>query len=149
MKIAHTKDRRLALRLGRALENQRLFHDVSYEKRLIDSNSEIYQFNEHFLSVLSQNAPSSGTLTVSSMESNNSDHDSASSLLVRHNPQNYRFRLSLASLQQQDVELFASGVFTELTRCYTSTCAVSREPCYSPSCPKKLVEEQKVCVCIN
>lgn len=42
--IIKTTDRNLALLLGRALDAQRLFHDVTYEHRLRDSPSEVYQF---------------------------------------------------------------------------------------------------------
>ncbi|KAF8457461.1 CNH domain-containing protein [Terfezia claveryi] len=42
--IIKTTDRNLALLLGRSLDAQRLFHDVTYEHRLRDSGSEVYQF---------------------------------------------------------------------------------------------------------
>lgn len=44
--IIKTADRNLALLLGRALDAQKLFHDVDYELRLRDSPSEVYQFKE-------------------------------------------------------------------------------------------------------
>ena len=44
--IIRTTDRNLALLLGRALDAQKLFHDVTYEHRLRDSPTEIYQFRE-------------------------------------------------------------------------------------------------------
>lgn len=44
--VIKTPDRNLALLLGRALDAQRFFHDVTYEHRLRDSDSEVYQFNE-------------------------------------------------------------------------------------------------------
>lgn len=136
MNIARIQDRRLALRLGRALEYQRLFHDVVYERRLIDSDAESYCFHEQFISALSLNAQSSGTLTVSGSDSP-SDHDSSSSLHVSHSRQNYDPYVTFASLRRQDIDLFPNGVFTEFTRCYTPLCAVTQFPCYSPSCPKK------------
>lgn len=42
--IIKTTDRNLALLLGRSLDAQRLFHDVTYEHRLRDSQYEVYQF---------------------------------------------------------------------------------------------------------
>lgn len=42
--IIKTNDRNLALLLGRALDAQRLFHDVTYEHRLRDTHTEVYQF---------------------------------------------------------------------------------------------------------
>ncbi|CAN6672251.1 RHO1 GDP-GTP exchange protein 2 [Trichomonascus vanleenenianus] len=44
--IIKTPDRNLALLLGRALDAQKFFHDVTYDHRLRDTNSEVYQFNE-------------------------------------------------------------------------------------------------------
>ncbi|KAK9768512.1 RHO1 GDP-GTP exchange protein 2 [Basidiobolus ranarum] len=45
-KIIHTKDRALALNVGRALDSQKFFHDVTYEHRLRDSADEFYEFRE-------------------------------------------------------------------------------------------------------
>jgi hypothetical protein len=42
--IIKTTDRNLALLLGRALDAQKFFHDVTYDHRLRDSGSELYQF---------------------------------------------------------------------------------------------------------
>lgn len=44
--ILQTRDRNLALLLGRALDAQKFFHDVTYDNRLRDSQNEVYQFNE-------------------------------------------------------------------------------------------------------
>ncbi|KAL5598940.1 hypothetical protein BROUX41_003741 [Berkeleyomyces rouxiae] len=44
--IIRTTDRNLALLLGRALDAQKFFHDVTYEHRLRDSQNELYQFKE-------------------------------------------------------------------------------------------------------
>ena len=44
--IIKTTDRNLALLLGRALDAQKFFHDVTYDHRLRDSSQEIYQFRE-------------------------------------------------------------------------------------------------------
>jgi hypothetical protein len=44
--IIKTTDRNLALLLGRALDAQKFFHDVTYEHRLRDSPTEMYQFRE-------------------------------------------------------------------------------------------------------
>ena len=42
--IIKTADRNLALLLGRALDAQKFFHDVTYDHRLRDSANELYQF---------------------------------------------------------------------------------------------------------
>ena len=44
--IIKTTDRNLALLLGRALDAQKFFHDVTYDHRLRDSAQEIFQFRE-------------------------------------------------------------------------------------------------------
>ena len=44
--IIKTTDRNLALLLGRALDAQKLFHDVTYDHRLRDATQELYQFRE-------------------------------------------------------------------------------------------------------
>ncbi len=44
--IIKTTDRNLALLLGRALDAQKFFHDVTYDHRLRDSPTELYQFRE-------------------------------------------------------------------------------------------------------
>lgn len=44
--IIKTPDRNLALLLGRALDAQKMFHDVTYDHRLRDNPHEVYQFKE-------------------------------------------------------------------------------------------------------
>lgn len=44
--IMQTTDRNLALLLGRSLDAQRFFHDVTYDHRLRDSSAEVYQLRE-------------------------------------------------------------------------------------------------------
>ncbi|KAL4961796.1 putative Rho guanyl nucleotide exchange factor (Rom2) [Aspergillus stella-maris] len=53
--IIKTTDRNLSLLLGRALDAQKLFHDVTYDHRLRDASGELYQFKE----TLGEEAPSS------------------------------------------------------------------------------------------
>ncbi|RCH89004.1 RHO1 GDP-GTP exchange protein 2, partial [Rhizopus stolonifer] len=146
--ILGTVDRQLALRVGRALEMQRFFHDVNYEKRLIDDIIEIYQFNEllfhtnHESSTThsSSNTDQSTTLTSHSVTSTiinsytsddddfdeDDDHNSLSTetTTATHSP----------NLQK---ELLPNGVYTELTHCYTPTCYDNVYPCYSYTCPKR------------
>ena len=47
--IIKTTDRNLALLLGRALDAQKFFHDVTYDHRLRDSATEIFQFRESLM----------------------------------------------------------------------------------------------------
>lgn len=44
--VIKTPDRNLALLLGRALDAQKFFHDVTYDHRLRDNPAEVYQFKE-------------------------------------------------------------------------------------------------------
>ncbi|GFN17907.1 RHO1 GDP-GTP exchange protein 2 [Aspergillus tubingensis] len=53
--IIKTMDRNLALLLGRALDAQKFFHDVTYDHRLRDAPGELYQFKE----TMGEEAPSS------------------------------------------------------------------------------------------
>ena len=44
MTILKTKDRNVCILIGRALDAQGFFHDVSWTSRLRDSGNELYQF---------------------------------------------------------------------------------------------------------
>ncbi|KAI9282533.1 hypothetical protein BY458DRAFT_428538 [Sporodiniella umbellata] len=43
--ILYTKDRNLAIKVGRSLASQRIFHDVCYETQLEDSSEHLYEFS--------------------------------------------------------------------------------------------------------
>ncbi len=53
--IIKTTDRNLALLLGRALDAQKFFHDVTYDHRLRDSATEVFQFRESLMEDSSTN----------------------------------------------------------------------------------------------
>ena len=53
--IIKTTDHNLALLLGRALDAQKFFHDVTYEHRLRHSSTEIYQFRGELMEDSSNN----------------------------------------------------------------------------------------------
>lgn len=53
--IIKTTDRNLALLLGRALDAQKFFHDVTYDHRLRDSSTEVFQFRESLMEDSSTN----------------------------------------------------------------------------------------------
>ena len=53
--IIKTTDRNLALLLGRALDAQKLFHDVTYDHRLRDAPGEFYEFREALMEDPSNN----------------------------------------------------------------------------------------------
>ena len=59
--IIKTPDRNLALLLGRALDAQKLFHDVTYDHRLRDNPNEIYQFKERLTAPYINDNPVTGS----------------------------------------------------------------------------------------
>ncbi|KAH6651857.1 CNH domain-containing protein [Truncatella angustata] len=62
--IIRTTDRNLALLLGRALDAQKFFHDVTYEHRLRDSSSEMYQFRETLMDEPDDKPPVNGVFVL-------------------------------------------------------------------------------------
>ncbi|PHH74338.1 hypothetical protein CDD82_4977 [Ophiocordyceps australis] len=62
--ILRTTDRNLALLLGRALDAQKFFHDVTYEHRLRDSQSEMYQFRESLMEEPEEKSPVNGVFVL-------------------------------------------------------------------------------------
>lgn len=61
--IMQTTDRNLALLLGRSLDAQKFFHDVTYEHRLRDSTDEVYQFRE---TLVEEGSEVNGVFTLTS-----------------------------------------------------------------------------------
>ncbi|CAO3681691.1 unnamed protein product [Rhizopus microsporus] len=110
--ILHTRDRKLALRVGMSLASQKLFHDVCYETRLVDSIAYLYEFSFNNQTIYQQQSDS-----LSEIESNRSFNEQP--VVMENNTIN--------------------GVFTELTYCYSPTCWDNR-PCYSPTCPKRIMQ---------
>ncbi|KAG8901264.1 RHO1 GDP-GTP exchange protein 2, partial [Tulasnella sp. 408] len=90
--IIRTTDRKVALLLGRSLDEQRFFHDVTYDHPLRDSSQEIYQFKDRLPIPLIQNEMVSAVPMASLSRSSKGEDPSP------------------------------SGVFTFLTDCYSPTC---------------------------
>lgn len=110
-----TKDRNLALLVGRALDAQKFFHDVNYEHRLRDSPNELYQFRE-FVNHRQQS---------DSADQEEDDGEDGKSTVI------------FVGRSDSEDEHIPHGVFTLLTDCYSPTC--SRENlCYSVFCPRRL-----------
>jgi RHO1 GDP-GTP exchange protein 1/2 len=134
--IIKTTDRNLALLLGRALDAQKFFHDVTYDHRLRDSSAEIYQFRTQLRSPFvsgelvedrsEDQSELSGLMSQSSLAQD--DTDPSSPIPTR--------------LETDDIPL-PSGVFTLLTDCYSPTC--SRDAlCYSIACPRRLEQQARL-----
>ncbi|KAF8967665.1 CNH domain-containing protein [Flammula alnicola] len=159
--IIKTTDRNLALLLGRALDAQKFFHDVTYDHRLRDSANELYQFRTKLPSpfvsgelgeqgqggvgILPDNALFNGSNSHAFFEGGTPDttpggagvspSPSPASPLVQTRPRK-------DSVTSDEVPL-PSGVFTLLTDCYSPTC--SRDQlCYSIACPRRLEQQARL-----
>ncbi|KAK7025031.1 Rho guanyl-nucleotide exchange factor [Favolaschia claudopus] len=146
-RIAHiikTTDRNLALLLGRALDAQKFFHDVTYDHRLRDSVVELYQFRVKLPSPFG-----SGELTI--------EGGAGGQKLLGAPPPSVMSPDSLdtqttgegasplggAETVEEDEAPLPSGVFTLLADCYSPTC--SRDQlCYSIACPRRLEQQARL-----
>jgi hypothetical protein len=127
-RITKIRDRNLGIILGRALDAQRLFHDVTYEHRLRDNKTEIYLISDEYSYDQSDNFKRQNS--VSSTLNNIDDY----SMTISASNLNY-------STEKPSVGNSISGVFTLLTECYSPTCTRDKL-CYSISCPRRF--EQKM-----
>lgn len=125
--IIRNNDRGLALLLGRALDAQKFFHDVTYEHRLRDSKQEVYQFNEVLTGIPRQDSFSSQSTLVGN---NGMDFEDAILALP-----------PTAPMSQQPVEV--NGVFTLLSDCYSPTCS-KKQLCYLIACPRRLEQQARL-----
>ncbi|EPB83282.1 hypothetical protein HMPREF1544_09982 [Mucor circinelloides 1006PhL] len=118
--IIKTSDRNLAILVGRALDDQKFFHDVNYEHRLRDSVHELYKFREHQVvkkpSIKRKLSADSDTVAM--------DTDIASS------------DGTSPPAHKEEEDDMPNGVFTLLTDCYSSTCTIENT-CYSVLCPRR------------
>ncbi|KAH6916059.1 RhoGEF Rgf2 [Coprinopsis sp. MPI-PUGE-AT-0042] len=130
--IIKTTDRNLALLLGRALDAQKFFHDVTYDHRLRDSGNELYQFRTKLPSPFV-----SGELpNVGNGEGEGLQHERLSQKLAGVD-------LSEEEEESWDDAPLPSGVFTLLTDCYSPTCSRDRL-CYSIACPRRLEQQARL-----
>ncbi|KAJ3180937.1 RHO1 GDP-GTP exchange protein 2 [Geranomyces variabilis] len=114
--LIKSTDRNLSLLLGRALDAQKFFHDVTYNHRLRDSPNELYKFQ-------SPTAPGpTGSSVTPILEE----------LMMANG----------ASADPEDGGL-PNGVFTLLTDCYSPTCTRDRL-CYSVACPRRLEQQTRL-----
>ncbi|TFK51833.1 CNH-domain-containing protein [Heliocybe sulcata] len=149
--IIKTTDRNLALLLGRALDAQKFFHDVTYDHRLRDNPNELYQFRSKL--------PSPFTSGELANVDENGIQDDAHANGKRNGAENgdgsppppsptTPFPGTPQIRPQSDSDsseepLLPSGVFTLLTDCYSPTC--SRDQlCYSIACPRRLEQQARL-----
>ncbi|GAA5858311.1 hypothetical protein JCM8547_004643 [Rhodosporidiobolus lusitaniae] len=157
--IIKTSDRNLALLLGRALDAQKFFHDVTYDHRLRDSPNEIYQFRERIaaslplpagfaapgvegggdsIHELAQHPHAPGSAAARAQLAGQQQH-AASSLIAS----TAALSLSPSSPATPEEDELPSGVFTLLTDCYSPTCTRDRL-CYSIACPRRLEQQARL-----
>lgn len=159
--IIKTTDRNLALLLGRALDAQKFFHDVTYDHRLRDSAAELYQFRTKLSPFVSgelatadvdldnddaegkspvqpKSDGSRGVSMVSTGHGSSDSHEKDSSP-VTGGPEP---KESQGTESVDEIPL-PSGVFTLLTDCYSPTCTRD-QLCYSIACPRRLEQQARL-----
>jgi RHO1 GDP-GTP exchange protein 1/2 len=148
--IIKTTDRCLALLLGRALDAQKFFHDVTYDHRLRDNANELYQFRTRlaspFVSGEDVAAVANGRPRASLSGPRDSGNESSAiedgSTLVEALSQGHSGPPGADNAVADEDEL-PSGVFTLLTDCYSPTCTRDRL-CYSIACPRRLEQQSRL-----
>ena len=128
--IIKTPDRNLALLLGRALDAQKFFHDVTYDHRLRDNPGEVYQFKERlaapFMPV--------NNVTDSPMSEHGLARHPSSSSVVKMRPPTVTYASDSGSIQTSDSR---TSFFSSNNTAATSTTNLTN-PSNSPRLMTKL-----------
>lgn len=142
--IIRTTDRNLALLLGRALDAQKFFHDVTYDHRLRDSPNELYQFRER-LHGASPFGSSSGGDQMNAGLIHHGQHHTGHRPHAGHDAHHRQLMRPPSPTDTMLSEDSAGpvGVFTLLTDCYSPTCTRDRL-CYSIACPRRLEQQARL-----
>jgi len=158
--IIKTTDRNLALLLGRALDAQKYFHAVTYDHRLRDSASDVYQFRTRVGSPFHSGELSPPAVTSPSTQGRSTptpdarrelgvirDTGSPSNEASTESDPGKQPDTSISLLTDTledtaDDVLLPTGVFTLLTDCYSPTCSRDRL-CYSITCPRRLEQQSR------
>jgi len=156
--IIKTTDRNLALLLGRALDAQKYFHAVTYDHRLRDSASDVYQFRTRVGSPFHSGELLSPPVTSPSSQGTNTPNpdgrpdlmsESGSPLNDASAESDPGKQLDTSTITAdpstdtaEDI-LLPTGVFTLLTDCYSPTCSRDRL-CYSIICPRRLEQQSRL-----
>lgn len=171
--IIRTHDRNLALLLGRALDAQKFFHDVTYDHRLRDTPNELYQFRDPrvigaglspgvgIARGISDQSTACGQTHIDSLFSRR-DADSSYATSIRDDTDEAAKGMEEVALSKDDGDFidaetgmpvegqlhnehtqYPTGVFTLLTSCYSPTCARDRL-CYSIACPRRLEQQARM-----
>lgn len=157
--IIKTTDRNLALLLGRALDAQKFFHDVTYDHRLRDSPNELYQFRTRLASPFGsegaeeQFVDANETLRPGLLGAEDGPKRVTSHVSLARSTASSITGTETTSLAPaasihgeeaaEDEEALPTGVFTLLTDCYSPTCTRDRL-CYSIACPRRLEQQARL-----
>jgi RHO1 GDP-GTP exchange protein 1/2 len=160
--IIKTPDRSLALLLGRALDAQKFFHDVTYDHRLRDSANELYQFQGRLATPFPSGElaaedplfPSHQLGSLASdaqnfhdqdgfLQPDSSDLSTADRSADGHAPSSEDVSTDKRNLGSVEEDPLPSGVFTLLTDCYSPTCSRDRL-CYSIACPRRMEQQARL-----
>lgn len=153
--IIKTTDRNLALLLGRALDAQKFFHDVTYDHRLRDSPYELYQFKTSLrtpfvsgdlaLTEIGHGIPSRPPMVTqgSSGESSKQGLEDELTERLENATLSDRTQRPRSSSTASDDAPLPTGVFTLLTDCYSPTCTRD-QLCYSIACPRRLEQQARL-----
>ncbi|AGO10925.1 AaceriAFR585Wp [[Ashbya] aceris (nom. inval.)] len=158
--IIRTTDRNLALLLGRALDAQKLFHDVVYEHRLRDSPNEVYEFtgNSRIIGGTGSMDAAAAAVSMYAMDAGSTDPTllkSANSVLNNQHASVCTTSTLYSSTSTNSDPQFlndqvdpdtlhgVNGVFTLLAECYSATCTRDKL-CYSISCPRRLEQQARL-----
>jgi hypothetical protein len=159
--IIKTTDRNLALLLGRALDAQKYFHAVTYDHRLRDSVSDVYQFRTRVGSPFHSGELSPPTVTSPSShgrstptpdarpelgvprDTGSPSNDASTESDPGKQPDTSTVLATDALDDTADDVLLPTGVFTLLTDCYSPTCSRDRL-CYSITCPRRLEQQSRL-----
>jgi len=116
--IIKTTDRNLALLVRRALDAQQYFHEVTYEHRLRDSTTGLYQFRQ-------RNLFDAAT------------QDSYSLPLIDDQIREGKGGSPAPTVADEAEHWLPTSVFTLLSDCYSPTCSRDQQ-CYSVACPRRM-----------
>jgi len=144
MDICRIQDRSMALLVGRALDAQNFFHEVTYDHHLRDSSNALYQFQNRGFGPLVYGVNTSEG--VSRQGSTGSFNFGASRGSQQPNDMDFNTRRTEPLYESQgDTISYPTGVFTPLTKCYSPTCSPGH-PCYSWSCPRWASEDSNALI---
>ncbi len=142
--IIKTTDRNLALLLGRALDAQKFFHDVTYDHRLRDSPYELYQFKQQVATPFaSADLAFIEDINEGSKEGSGKGEGALREVLADDGSSAQIPGPNSSSNMSSDEVPLPSGVYTLLTDCYSPTCS-RNSLCYSIACPRRLEQQSRL-----